>query len=190
MTYWFLVKLSAATAALLGTYNRKHWYSRHDKLTRNTVYTVQTNVISPSETASAVTQLSRSGTGCPIRGSRCGCSSISHAVAMQFRQQATQTSVGQRLMCPEGRVSSLNKSNPTSVGQPPWDSISSHAVVTQWYPLSTAWIPVWLQQHQSRSHHTVQTINNTQQETAWQPRCGSSISHTVVTHCRQLTIHN
>ena len=57
------------------------------------------NAISPSETASAVTQLSRSGTRCPLRGSRCGCSSISHAVAMQFRQQATQTSVGQPQWC-------------------------------------------------------------------------------------------
>ena len=60
---------------------------------------------------------------------------------------------------------------------------------TFWAAVNCLAAPVW-QQHQSRSRHTVQTINNTQQETAWQPRCGSSISHAVITQCRQLTIHS
>ena len=99
-------------------------YSRHDKLTRNTVYTVQTNVISPSETASAVTQLSRSGTRCPLRGSRCGCSSISHAVAMQFRQQATEEPLPQQhhSRCPSETAPAVTQ----SPGSPPHGTHAPH----------------------------------------------------------------
>ena len=93
-------------------------YSRHDKLTRNTVYTVQTNVISPRETASAVTQLSRSGTRCPLRGSRCGCSS------MQFRQQATEEPLPQlhHSRCPSETTPAVTQ----SPGSPPHGTHAPH----------------------------------------------------------------
>ena len=136
-------------------------YSRHDKLTRNIVYAVQTNAISSSETASAVTQLSRSGTLCPLSGSRCGCSSISHAVAPQQHQSRSchvllihAAPVRQHQQSHSRHVvHTMVHTQHTTLLHP---SISN----AFWAAGNRLAAPVW-QQHQSRSRHTV-AINNTQ----------------------------
>ena len=148
-------------------------YSRHDKLTQNIVCAVQTNAISSSETASAVTQLSRSGTRCPLCGSRCSCSSISHTVA-PHTDLYTEVCAPQQHQSRSCHVFLIHAA-PVRQHQ---QSHSRHVVHTMVHTQHTTLLhpsisnafwaagnrlaaPVW-QQHQSRSRHTVKTINNTQ----------------------------